>query len=130
MPDDDPELQPLLEMRARLLRKLADLDARIAKRQGIPVNDPAQLVPSSTGGGYHRRTRPLKWIIHCVLCDREEVVATRYPGGEPRVCDECYAGFTNSQKVRDEAKQAEKEREKAGKPPRRPARRVDDLPPT
>lgn len=124
--NDDPELHGLIEMREKLLKKLADIDRRIQHRQGLLVNDPAQAVPSSTEHGYHRRTRPLRWMIHCVLCDRENVVATRYPGAEPRVCDECYKGFGDPQKVRDTAKKAEREREKQGKPPRQTARRVDD----
>lgn len=120
----------LQQMRDEAARKLADFEARIRQNQGVPIDDDEQLVPSSTENRYHRETRPLRWSIHCVLCERENVIATRYPGQTPRICDECYTQFTDDeagrQKSRNDAKKAELERAKAGKPARREAKRLRD----
>lgn len=118
---DDSEVRALIELRDKLARRLADLDRRIAARHGLSF----ETKPSGSAGGFSRQTRLAKWRIHCAICDRRDALATRYPGGEPSVCDDCLKQFTDPQAARNGSKKSDREREKQGRPPREAARRIE-----
>jgi hypothetical protein len=93
-----------------LERRLSDLKRRKAQQSGIPTHK-KQTVSSRVT----RQVRLVRWLITCDLCERKEVIATRYPGQPPTICDECYAQFEGSDDARHKAYEARKARKKEGK---------------